>query len=31
MFYLDVTNEHNEEHNFKKPYIPDHSYRIRGY
>ena len=29
MFNLDdITNEHNEEHNLKCPYIPDHPYRI---
>ena len=29
MFNLDyITNEHNEEHNFKWPYIPDHPYRM---
>ena len=34
MFTLDViTNKHNEEHNLKWAYIPDHRYRmiiIRG-
>ena len=34
MFTLDViTNKHNEEHNLKWTYIPDHRYRmiiIRG-
>ena len=29
MINLDnITNENNEEHNEKWPYIPDHSYRI---
>ena len=29
MFNLDdITNEHNEEHNLKWPYIPDHPYRM---
>ena len=29
MFNLDdITNENNEEHNLKWPYIPDHSYRM---
>ena len=26
----DITNENNEEHNEKWPYIPDHPYRICG-
>ena len=33
MFNLDITNEHNEYHNKKWPYIPDHPCRmliIRG-
>ena len=31
MFDLDdITNEHNEEHNLKWPYIPDHPYRMFG-
>ena len=29
MFNLDdITNENNEDHNKKLPYIPDHPYRI---
>ena len=24
----DITNENNEDHNKKWPYIPDHSYRM---
>ena len=29
MFNLhDITNEHNEEHNLKWPYIPDYPYRM---
>ena len=29
MFNLDdITNENNEEHNLKWPYIPDHPYRM---
>ena len=29
MFNLDdIANEHNEEHNLKWPYIPDHLYRM---
>ena len=29
MFNLDdITNEHNEEHNLKCQYIPDHPYRM---
>ena len=29
MFNLDdITNENNEEHNLKWPYIPDHLYRM---
>ena len=29
MFNLDdMRNEHNEEHNLKWPYIPDHPYRM---
>ena len=29
MFNLDdITNENNEEHNLKWPYIPDQSYRM---
>ena len=29
MFNLDdITNEHNEDHNKKWPYIPDHPYRM---
>ena len=29
MFNLDhITNEHNEEHNLKWPYIPGHPYRM---
>ena len=29
MFNLDdVTNENNKEHNEKRPYIPDHPYRM---
>ena len=29
MFNLDdITNENNKKHNKKRPYIPDHPYRI---
>ena len=29
MFNLDdITNEHNEDHNKKWPYIPDHLYKM---
>ena len=24
----DITNKHNEEHNLKRPYIPDHPYSM---
>ena len=30
MFNLDeITNENNKKHNKKRPYIPDHPYRIQ--
>ena len=31
MFNLDnITNEHNEEHNLKQPYIRNHPYNLRS-
>ena len=28
LFNLDITNENNEDHNLKWPYIPNHPYRM---